>query len=335
MNKSEYIQDILNGLGLAINEKSNSEIIINYPINFVKKTMNFKIDLNHKMIFQPLGTFLVDFINVDFNDYASFLEFFIKYNLSLIDINKIKKIFNNYTCSEQDFRKFIMNYLNKNSNKLIKLQEQIDMILDYCLLSPSKKALEFTPIERLYVLRRFSCDLTLLHSNKDIYYNIHLFSSFPGNSENEIYKFLKSKKNKVTEEDWIIPFDISGIINKSIVSILSGKVYLKNCKNCNRYFIAKNKSSEYCNNIVNGTKKTCHEIGRLKVFNNMKNNDVALSLYYKVYSRKSMMKSRNPDIIQYAEEFNNFKTLGKKKLEKYKQGDLSSIDFIKWIKKHS
>lgn len=335
MNEGEYIQDILNGLGLAINEKNNSEIIINYPINFIKNNMKFHIDSNYKIIFQPLGKFLVDFINTDFNSYDSFFDFFVKYYLSLLGIDKIKKIFKDYTCSEQDFKNIIVNYLDKNSNKYIKLQEQIDMILDYCLFSPNKKALEFTPIERLYVLRRTACDLTLLTSNKATYYNIHLFSSFPGNSESEIYKFLKSKKNKVTEENLIIPYDISGIIYKSIVSILSEKVYLKNCKNCNKYFIAKNKSSEYCNNIINGTKKTCSEIGRLKVFNNIKNNDVALSLYYKVYSRKSMMKSRNPDISQYAEEFNNFKTLGKKKLEKYKQGTLSSVDFIQWIKKHS
>lgn len=75
MNESEYIQDVLNGLGLSINEKNNSEIIINYPINFVKNNMKFHIDSNYKIIFQPLGTFLVEFINTDFNSYDSFFNF--------------------------------------------------------------------------------------------------------------------------------------------------------------------------------------------------------------------------------------------------------------------
>lgn len=37
MEENTYILDILSGLGLALNEKNNSEIIINYPIIFDKK----------------------------------------------------------------------------------------------------------------------------------------------------------------------------------------------------------------------------------------------------------------------------------------------------------
>lgn len=37
MDENTYILDILSGLGLALNEKNNSEIIINYPIFFDKK----------------------------------------------------------------------------------------------------------------------------------------------------------------------------------------------------------------------------------------------------------------------------------------------------------
>ena len=42
-------------------------------------------------------------------------------------------------------------------------------------------------------------------------------------------------------------------------------------KNCNRYFIATNKSYNYCENIAPGEKKkTCREIGRRLVFENKK-----------------------------------------------------------------
>lgn len=40
MDENAYIQDIIAGLGLALNEKNNSEIIINYPIKFDKKVRN-------------------------------------------------------------------------------------------------------------------------------------------------------------------------------------------------------------------------------------------------------------------------------------------------------
>lgn len=54
MEENTYILDILSGLGLAINEKNNSEIVINYPINFNKKNMKFIIDSNYKITFQIL-----------------------------------------------------------------------------------------------------------------------------------------------------------------------------------------------------------------------------------------------------------------------------------------
>lgn len=336
MDENAYILDILSGLGLAINEKNNSEIIINYPIKFDKKSMEFTIDLEYKISIQPLGTFLTDFLNADFEKYNDFFEFFIKYSLSLLDYKKFEKTFKNNICSEENFNNFVGNLFNKNRNMCLKLQEQVDMVLDYCLNNPNKKAINFSPIERLYVLRRISPHLTILNEHKAAYYSTNLFSSYPGNNEKQIYDFLSKRKNKVVEYDLILPHDIPAILYKSLCSILKGNVYLKVCKNCTRYFIASNKALNYCENIApNETKKTCRDIGRKNVFENSKESDPTLALYYKIYNRKSMMKSRNKDISKYNTDFNKFKETGKKKLSQYKKGKLSSEEFKNWINKNS
>lgn len=336
MEENTYILDILSGLGLAINEKNNSEIVINYPINFDKKTMKFIMDSNYKITFQKLGCFLADFLNADFNEYTDFLNFFTKYSLSLLDYNKLKKAFKNGYCTENNFKDFIFNLQTKNKNLLNKLQEQTDMVLDYCLLNPNKKAEEYKPIERLYVLRRISPNLTILNENKSAYYTTNLFSSYPGSTEKEIYEFLSKKQNDVIEYDLILPYNLSSIIYKSISSILKGVVYLKSCKNCNKYFIATNKAYNYCENIAPGEKeKTCRNIGRRATFESAKENDALLDLYYKNYNKKSMMKSRNPDIDKYVKDFNKFKEVGKKKVKQYKDNKLSAEDFENWIKKNS
>ena len=75
MDENAYISNILSGLGLAINEKNNSEIVINYPIIFNKKTMKFIIEDNYKITVQQLGSFLADFLNANFNEYNDFLNF--------------------------------------------------------------------------------------------------------------------------------------------------------------------------------------------------------------------------------------------------------------------
>ena len=147
MGENEYILDILSGLGFAINEKNNSEIIINYPIKFDKKSMEFCLSSDYKITLQPIATFLADFLNCNFDDYDEFLNFFCKYSLSLLDYKKLVRTFKNNTCSSKEFEQFVLNLLSKNKNHYRKLQEQTDMILDYCLINPSKRALEFKPIE--------------------------------------------------------------------------------------------------------------------------------------------------------------------------------------------
>lgn len=335
MEENTYIQSIISGLGLAINEKNNTEIIINYPIKYDKKNMKFTISSEYKIISQCLGTFLTDFLNTDFENYNEFNTFFNKYSLSLLDYNKLIKLFKNGDCLEEKFNYFVLTLQNKNKNEYKKLQEQIDMVLDYCLNSPNKKALQFKPIERLYVLRRISPTFTLLNENKSSYYSTILFSSYPGETEKELYEFLSKKKNVALEYDLILPYDISSILYKSITNILKGNVYLKVCKNCNQYFIATSKAYNYCDKIASGKTKTCRTIGRRTSFKAAKENDAILDMYYKVYNRKSTMKSRNPDIEKYSIDFIKFKEKGKKKVSQYKNGKLDAESFKNWIKKNS
>ena len=336
MEENAYIPDILSCLGLAINEKNNNEIVINYPIIFNKKSMKFTINSDYKIISQPIGSFLTDFLNTDFEEYQQFFNFFMKYSLALLDYNKLKKLFKNTYCSNEEFEHFITTLQNKHKKTCIKLQEQVDIILDYCLLNPNKRFENYKPIERFYVLRRISPTLTILNDNKSVYYSTNLFSSFPGKTEKEIYNFLSNKKNKVIEYDLILPNDLAAILYKSISNILKGNVYLKNCKNCSKYFIATNKAYNYCTNIApNELKKTCRDIGRKVAFKKAKDNDPILDSYYKIYDRKYMIKLRYPDIDKYAVDLNKYREIGKKKLKQYKDNKLSAEDFKNWIKKNS
>lgn len=337
MSEKDYFKDIIYHLGFAINDKNNSEIILNYPIKNDKKNMEFLLENEYTVISQKLGTFLADFLNLNFNVFNDFLSFFMKYSLALIEYKQIQKIFdNNSRCPNDDLIIFLKELLNKNINDYKNLQEQVNMILDYCLLNPNKKAKDFTPIQRLYVLRRLALNLKILNENKSIFYSINLFSDFPGDTEREIYDFLSQKKNKVTEYELMIPFDIGTILYKSLCSILKEKVYLKICKNCGKYFIASNNSYNYCTNIApSEIKKTCRDVGRKIAFEKNKNSDPILASYYQLYNRKAMMKSRNPDIAKYTNDFNKFKELGKKKVAQYKECKLSVDDFKNWIDKNS
>lgn len=261
MSKDTYISELIKGLGFAFDPQNHNEIIINYPIKYDKNNMKFIINSSYNIVCQKVGTFLSDFLNTNFESLDEFSNFFVKYSLSLLNFKKIEKIFINGACSTKDFESFITDLQLKSCKEYFKLQKQTDMILDYCLLNPSKKTKNFTPIQRLYVLRRISSNLSVLNDNKAEYYSVNLFSSHLGKTEKEIYNFLSNKENKVIECNLILPYNISSIIYQSLLHILKGKVYLKICKNCGRYFIAEHKSIDYCNNIIEGeTTKTCRDI---------------------------------------------------------------------------
>lgn len=261
MRKYTYILELIKGLGFAFDSQNNNEIIVNCPINYDKNNIKFMINSSYNIVCQKVGTFLADFLNTNFEDLSDFSNFFIKYSLSLLNFKKLEKLFNNGSCSTNEFKNFIANLQLKNYKDYIKIQKQTDMILDYCLLDPSNRTKKFTPIQRLYVLRRISPSLSVLNDNKAEYYSVNLFSSNLVKTEKEIYKFLSNKKNKVIECNLILPYNISSIIYQSLLHILKGKVYLKICKNCGKYFIAEHKSIDYCNNIIEGeTTKTCRDI---------------------------------------------------------------------------
>ena len=166
MNRNEYISSVISNIGFAIDEKKHSEIIVNYRIKLDKKNMKFHIENTYNFLQQPIGSFLADYLNVDFDNFNSFYEFFIKYPLPMFGYDRLMKQFGNNSITTKELEKILNKNLELNKSKFKKLQTQLDMIIDYCLVNPTKKASNFSPIERLYVLRNIDETLTILYENK-------------------------------------------------------------------------------------------------------------------------------------------------------------------------
>lgn len=333
MEEYTYIQTIFNYIGIAVDKKNNNEIVVNYPIFYLKKNRQYFIK-KYEIISRPFGTFFADFINCDFTLETDFNKFFKKYSISLLDLDKFKKIFKDNVCSEETYNKFLKKIMEDNLKKLLRLQEQLDMILDYCLINPSTKVSKLSPIERLYVLERTNETLTIFKAKKIEFINIHYFSKDAGNSEKEVIENLIKNKTNIGSIDLLIPHSIESILYMQLCDILKEAINFKSCKNCNRYFVAENKRIEYCNELAPDSNRTCREIGRKKKYYDNIKNDKALDLYNKVYYRKAQMSNRNPDLKTYLEDYEHFKKVGKNKLLKYKNGKITSEEFINWINKN-
>lgn len=333
MEEYAYIQTIFNYIGIAVDKKNHNEIVVNYPVFYTKKNKEYSIK-GYEMNTRPFGTFFADFINCDFSLETDFYNFFKKYSISLLDLEKFKRIFKNNICSEETYNKFIKKLMQDNFKKLLKLQEQLDMILAYCLINPASKVSKFSPIERLYILERTNETFTIFKAKKIEYINIHYFSKDAGASEKEVIENLIKKKTDIGSIDLLIPHSIESILYMQLCDILKEEISFKSCKNCDRYFVADNKRIEYCNELAPDSNKTCREIGRKKKYYDTIKNDKALDLYNKVYYRKAQMSKRNQDLKKYVEGYEYFKTFGKRKLAKYKSGKITSDEFIEWINKN-
>lgn len=332
MNENMYILEILNGSGIAMNEKNHSEILIYFPLFFDEKKSKFILDTKYKITTEYIGTVLSDFLNTDLENTDDFYSFFIKYYFFFNSYEQIKKYLDKTDYSSNSLKELSLKILQKNKSKLNKLRNQTNKILDYCLLNPNPKYIKYKPIERLSALRRLFPELTILNDHKTQSFNIDMFSSYPGDTEKEFYNFLSKNTNKVKNINLILPENLNSVIYFSLVNVLNEKIKLKKCANCNKYFICYGTTAIYCSNVAPGeTIKRCKDIGRKNTFQNNLKNDPVLKKYYRKYNQKSTRASRNSDIISYVEDFENFKIKGLKYKNNYINGKISAEKFNAWI----
>ena len=328
----EYLSSVFKHIGILINNNLKQEIIYYFPLVFSEKTSKYMFKTSYVVLKQPLGTFFIDFINVDFNNIEEFKEFFLKYSFSILDKN-YTKLFKDKEYSESEFNELLNKIYDKKVSSLKKIQGQVDEILDYTIIHPRRK--DFTPIDRLLVLQTVHENLTLLRNNNMEALTFYKLNNAPisNKTENELYDLIKANEHRVEKMTVSIPTSIESLIYFSLLNVLENNLILKVCKNCNNYFFANNSKTEYCNNIAPYSDKPCIEIGRNHSFMKSLNEDDLLERYYKIYHRKATLARRNPDIKEYVKSFDNYKKFGKIKLADYKSKSISKEEFKIWLDK--
>lgn len=332
---NDYVLSLFNHTGILINEENNQEIIYYFPLVFNEKNNTYKVESSYSIVSQPLGTYLIDFINTDLENIEEFKEFFLKYSFSLLD-NSYKKLFKTQNFSRDEFDKFVNTVYMKKKSTLDKIQLQLDEILDYCIIHPKKRQ-NYTPLDRFVVLQSVHENLTILKEKKlEIvsFYKIN-DEKIANKSENELFKILADKNNKIEKLNVIIPNNIESMFYYILCDIMEQKLFFKVCKNCGNYFISNNTKIEYCDRTAPGYEQTCRQIGRLKTFQKSIYTEPLIEKYYKIYHKKSMLSRRNPDLQKYLKDFERFKVVGKNKLSDYKRKKISEEDFKNWLEKRS
>jgi len=304
-------------LKISISTKDNSEYIHLYPLRIDKKNKTIGISQS-KFLKQPIGTFLINFLNADFNDkkiakeyFDTFACYFTKYNYRVSYNNFISKY---EKILEDTINKFKI--IQKDINNLINL-EYIETI--YPLLN--KKELEQKTKELSAKIKNNS----YIHS---FYYLGSSFSSIR-------LDFRINKSIKLSGLDFSYSYTTNEFIDLLLVSIFElGRTYkhfkMQICLNCGKYFFPKTAHKTlYCDNVFeNG--KTCKECASINAYEKTVKNDPLLKKYRNKYKNlnKALSNSNNP---KFWDLYQTMQDDGPYYVQKYKHGIITPEEFENWI----
>ncbi len=314
-----------------------------------------------------LGTTLLKFLNYDFTDFNSFVEFIYNYGLPALVFNNgdkdIGNPFNEYTnlnitndkknifLTEKDFILVCKNNYEERKEFLIDYQTQFKTIINFINNLLNLEYLENLSIaERFFIYKQANftnySDMSIVLNSYislayDVepmkYLNMNLRTN-KGNFEEKakaISEYIKNYPTEYNDELFISLCFNCHIIEAacfiSILELIKNNTPIYICKNCGNYFIPSSKKNTlYCNNIYEHG-KTCQEIGAMITYNEKLKKDEINSLYRKTLSAKKMLANRNPDIPMYLEKYEKWKNEANEFKKDIKKGLKTEEEFKQWI----
>lgn len=361
-NKSNDTYTILRERNEFKTKKEYSKYLSTYSDSICKL---YKSDFTDEK--NELGTTLLKFLNYDFTDFNSFVEFVYNYGLPALVFNNgdkdIGNPFNEYTylnitndkknifLTEKDFILVCKNNYEERKEFLIDYQSQFKTIINFINnLSNLDYLNDFSIAERFYIYKQadfanYSDMSMVLSSYISLTYDVEPIKYLnmkpcpkKGIFEEKvkaISEYIKSYPAEYDDELFTpICFNCHIIESACFISILeliknNTPIYI--CKNCGNHFIPSSKKNTlYCNNIYEHG-KTCQEIGAMITYNEKLKKDEINSLYRKTLSAKKMLANRNPDIPMYLKKYEQWKKEANKFKKDIKQGLKTEEEFLKWI----
>ncbi|MDD4169584.1 MAG: DUF6076 domain-containing protein [Desulfotomaculaceae bacterium] len=296
---------------------------------------------------KPVGTLLISFLELDLNDQDSFNRFVDEWGIGgLISYSETACRLCNDTVSAN---KETLALLLKESHAELRSAQRILSDMAYCIIDGNAPewAYGLTPRHRFYVYQE-------LHENnlriiKDVYdknltidfeadpkHTIDSFNQEPTiETEAELAKLIMDKDIDIVES--YVSGDIAAICYAELKEMIANSTVIKKCKRCGLYFMpAKRIDEEYCDRtaktLLDGSRRTCKDIGPSEKRLNAISNDPILDAYNRAYKTvNARIRAKGKKRIT-KEDFYIWKADAEAKIEEAKQGKITVDEFKKWLK---
>lgn len=313
--------------------------------NYIVKKLLVDYDAELDILIQPMGSLLLDFINIDLSNPIYFKKFIYKYGLNIIsNLDKAKDLPSYLAYTTKEFNTHFENFYETTKNTLDKIQNDFKNCVNFCYFNTDKSLGLLTSMQKYYIFYHCASENifitykpSLEKYSKGISLDFESFFTSDVTLENytnkELIKRLSDKNFAFSPYSYVCT-KLENALFLSFINLLNiERLEIKTCENCGKYFIPLSKSNEkFCTNYISAiSKKTCRDVGAFNSYNNkVKDNEIE-SLIRKTSSYFSMQMKRNPDIDIYKKKHEDWKKNYKEQRLKFKNSEITKDEFINWI----
>ena len=119
--------------------------------------------------------------------------------------------------------------------------------------------------------------------------------------------------------------------------VIYGKRNLSICQNCGRYYLQYSGKEVYCDLPNQDGSPSCKDFASRKVYADKVTEDIAELTYKREYQRRITKVYRAPDDDKkdsLQKEYSEWRVAAREQLLRYRNGEISSAEFMNWIEEH-
>ena len=364
--------DSFNEIFLSLIDKNVPPIPENLLFMRNIEKVDLDLILNYEYRQMALGDNLIEFLNLDFNNFDDFFKFFCTFffiYLANIPQKQLSKIFKGFDkniinigtnkpihiANNELLKQCAKSFYEIEKDSLIKKQLLFRNFVDYVFNNNREKRLnKLSNAQRFYIFQNINKDLKEISKDYICDYSLN-FSFTDEEFMNELLvEIQKGISNPLSDENFLINIMTKNDPNgKKIVGnkynfktnnlsayfyivlyhiVLNDIDYIKRCQVCGKYFFSDKNTTLYCNGEYTDG-ITCKEYGIKTSQKRKENEEPVYGKYRQIYAKKAMTVKRNPDIEYYKTNYEKWKKEAKEFISDIKSGKKSYDEFDRWLVK--
>lgn len=309
--------------------------------------IRFKLDYKSNNI----GGNLIEFLSYDINNFEDFLLLFINYPNCLLD--QMTKSEQEKIKSETDLPFSYINDLCKKYYDSTKSHIQSIQNLYKSIIAFVYNINENIDFKGLYNIQKYQIYNYIdyystynLFNNKYVISNPidkehYTFSTFAGKPSIENIDELIDYMKTINPNNFAISsinYHAKDLYTAFYISLShlidNNNLFVKKCKNCNRYFITSKNNVVYCDRVITENNETCKDIGNKLSQKRKEQDETVYGKYRSIYAKKAMLVKRNPDITRYKKDYEKWKKEAKAFMTAIKNNEKKYDEFDKWLEEN-